>query len=113
MSVARVWSGGEVPEEITLTGRTVEALMDDPALMDEMEAFREQGGTAALIAFLDAHGLPWRPGGSSAEEAFEHGVATGFADWELFGPTAGVDPEVARARRRKAARKAARKARRR
>lgn len=103
----------DTPDEITLPGDTVAALMADPALMQEMEQVGEQG-TAELIAWLDAHGLRWRPGGSTAAAAFTAAAAHGHAtfDGPLFGrpwPDTSADRAV---QRRKAIRKAARRARR-
>lgn len=98
--------------EITLTSATVQALMADPELADQLEAAREAGGTAALTEFLDAHGLSWREGRSDPAAAFSGDAGL---DWEWFGADSEPDPAaVAEQRaqeRRKSARKAQKKAR--
>jgi hypothetical protein len=111
----------EAPDEITLTSDTVAALMADPALMDELDEVREQHGRAAMVEWLDAHGLAWRAGGSTPEAAF----ASGGFDMSFDDPTvlddifgdalfAGSPDQQAEARhadRRRAARKAQKRAR--
>jgi hypothetical protein len=103
----------ETPDEITLPADTVAVLMADPALMREMEQVSEQG-TVELIAWLDAHGLHWRPGGSDPVTAFAEAATHGGL--EVGGPLFETSPGDTSAdrveQRRKAARKAARRARR-
>jgi hypothetical protein len=78
----------DIPAEITLPADTMQRLMDDPDLIDAVDAAREEGGTAGLIAFLDAHGLRWRAGGSFPADVLADGVVYGGleCEGELFEP---------------------------
>jgi hypothetical protein len=98
----------DVPSEITLGPQTMAAVMGDPVLMAEMEAARNEGGTAGLIDWLDERGLTWHAGGANAGRAFAEAGGLGAAEW--FGDS-GPSPEQRAADKRKAARKAQRKAR--
>jgi hypothetical protein len=105
--------------EITLTSATVQALMADRELMAEMERVREEQGQPAMLAWLDAHGLEWREGGSTPEAAFASGGFEtdlfddpfAFGDVPTFGPAPSDHAEARAEVRRRQARKAQKKAR--
>lgn len=42
----------------------MQTIMSTPGMDEEIEKVTEEGGNAALIAYLDEHGLSWRAGGS-------------------------------------------------
>lgn len=96
-----------VPAQVTLTADTMAVLERDPELMAGVQDAAECGGNAALIAYLDAHDLRWRAGGSTPAAAFADMV-----DLAPFVPARSDGDEAGQTARRKAARKAARRARR-
>jgi hypothetical protein len=90
----------------------MQTIMDTPGMADEVDRVSEEGGTAALIRYLDAHGLRWRAGGSDPTTAFADAAIHGglIFDGPLFGSDGGGQARALQ--RRRAASKAARKARR-
>jgi hypothetical protein len=111
----------DVPAEITLTGDTLAALMADPALAAELDRVRDEQGRAAMLNWLDAHGLRWRAGGSDPVTALANAATFGGLEFDDV-PVSGFGPALElldqpegrddlAAQRRKAARKAQRKAR--
>lgn len=103
----------DTPEEITIPGSTIEELMAR-GLMGEMERVGDEGGTEALIAWLDGHGLRWRAGGSDPTAAIADAIAHGGVEvgGPLFEPLSSPEPPPrppsagpSRAQRRKAAHK--------
>lgn len=103
----------EVPAEITLTADTVAALAADPDLAAELNRVREEQGRAALLDWLDDHGLRWRAGGSDPAAAFADAAAFDALtfDGPLFEHHHDERPPGRDQARRKAARKAQRQAR--
>ena len=85
---------------------TMARIMADPALAAGVDRAREEGGTAGLIAFLDANGLRWRAGGPSTPEQLLADPAT---VWDVELPA--VD-ELTPTERRRAERLAERERRR-
>lgn len=100
------------PREITLPADTMQTIMDTPGMADEVDRVSEEGGTAALIRYLDAHGLRWRTGGSDSATAFTDAATHGglVFDGPLFSRENSGETQALQ--RRRAASKAARKARR-
>lgn len=97
----------QAPAQVTLTADTMAVLERDPELMAGVQDAADRGGNAALIAYLDAHALRWRAGGSTPTAAF-----AGMVDFAPFAPARSDVGGAGQMARRKAARRAARKARR-
>lgn len=76
------------PGEITVEAAALAYLNEHPELMAQADAAAHDGGTAALIEWLDARGLGWRPGGSTPLEAF------GDAFAQRAGPTVAQPPDT-------------------
>ena len=81
-------------DEITLPADTVRALMRRPWLIVGMLRASRQD-TPTLTAWLDGHGLRWRPGGSDPIAAFTDAAAADALIFEALPP----DTERARAQR--------------
>ncbi len=104
----------EVPPQITLTADTVAALAADPDLAAELNRVRDEEGRAAMLDWLDEHGLRWRAGGSDPAAAFADAASLGGLSFG--GPMFehhhhDERPPGREQARRKAARKAQRNAR--
>lgn len=95
------------PEQITLPMPTMMALEQDPELMAELEAVRAEGGRAAMIEWLDEHGLTWHAGGTDPMRALADALEMGGM-FEVGGPMF-ESPRPNRKARRQAERAARRR----